>query len=183
MVDGSEIIAADSDTGTLDETSIARVGTVVRDDKATPLSYWTPGEYLHAAKYHAGTGPPNYYTLRRSVTSGLIVVTIYVYPMPTSNTTLYYTYSWFPAWLTTGTDETDWPNERLWLLTNALRIRLAAKDRDSTGVALYEPGFMAMVNRAYNQSRPNYMPIVQKPTEWIRPGKWNLDLMEKSYTS
>ncbi|MFA5163814.1 MAG: hypothetical protein WC441_04855 [Patescibacteria group bacterium] len=182
-VDGTVTFSASDDQQTLTDTGIIRIGTVIRTDRASPLEEWSLDEHLSASKYHAGTGPPNNYALRRGTASGLIAVDMYVYPKPSASTTLYYTYQSEPAWLTNNTDETDWPNNRLWLLIDALKTRLASADRDSGGAAMYSNDFMAKVGRAFNAARPSYMPVVAKPLECIRPGKWKLRDIEKEIIS
>jgi hypothetical protein len=60
----------------------------------------------------------------------------------------------------------------MFLLTEALRVRLSAIDRDSGGVALYGASFMSLVNRAMNNARVSFMPIVvqnQTINDWKTP--------------
>jgi len=180
-LDGTETFDADDDTETLTETNIIRVGTVVKSGRSVPLTYITPEEWLFNKRYHAGSGSPSKYTLRKYTSSGTIKVDMYLYPRPSAETTVYYTYQISPTILVDNSDTTDWPNTRMWLLTEALRIRLAAIDRDAAGVALYSPDFIGKVNTAFNRARPNYMPIIAKPLTWTKPGKWTLKDIKKTF--
>jgi hypothetical protein len=152
-----------------------RIGTVIRSTRSTPLEEIDKAEYLRLAKYHAGTGDPDKYCLEKTIdTDGATTITMYVYPNPTADITLYYSYYSPPTSVAT------WPNTRDWLLYDALKARLAARDRDSGGYALYNAEFMEKVNRAYNQARPSMMPMVARTPE---VGKWKLRDIEKVITS
>jgi hypothetical protein len=124
-------------------------------------------------KYHAANGSPMQYALRRFLdATGVIRTRLLLYPEPTSTTTLYYTWQAYPKVLSADADYTDWPDTRMFLLTEALRVRLSAIDRDSGGVALYGASFMSLVNRAMNNARVSFMPIVvqnQTITDWKTP--------------
>ncbi len=170
--DGSATFSAADDAEELDETNLVRVGTVIRTDKAAPLDEMNIDDWLFNKKYHTATGPPNSYALRKYTTAGLNLTEMLLYPNPAVETTLYYTYQVEPVTLSADGEKTDWPLSRMWLLAKALDIRLAAIDRDTAGVALYGSDFMALVNRAYNQARPSYKPIVARPV--VMSHKWRL---------
>ncbi len=154
----------DNNVETLSDTRINRMGIVVRTDRAPPLDEITLDEWLSKKKYHGATGPPTEYALRKSLSSGAPSIEMMVYPDPTTAITLYYTYRTYPLILANGTDVSEWPDTRVWLLTDALRTRLAEGDRDSGGAALYGADFMKKVNRAFAHARSSFMPIIAKPT-------------------
>lgn len=181
-IDGSHTFDADDDSETLDESNIERVGTVVHSTLSHPLSEWTLEDWRFNKTYHAGTGTPTHYALRKYVSSGDYAIDMHLYPCPVAETIVYYTYAIAPNTLVEDSDTTDWPTKRLWLLMEALKTRLAAIDKDPSGVALYGSGFMDKVNRAFNQSRPSYMPVIAKPFEVVKPGKWHLTDIEKSFS-
>lgn len=176
-----EYYSTTSTTFTADTDSSAvtgnRIGSVIRSTRSTPLEEIELDKYLLWSTYNAGTGEPNYYALKKSVSSGAVTTTMYIYPKPTADTTLYYTY-YLPA-----TSVTSWPNERDWLLYEALKARLASRDRDSAGHALYSADFMAKAQRAFNQARPSLRPIIAKPEYFTKPGKWRLNDINKTITS
>ena len=135
---------------------------MIRTDRSVPLDEVDMNEWLRLKKYHAGSGLPTQYTLQRYVddTNNAIRTRILIYPEPTASVTLYYTYQIYPKWLSSDSDITDWPDQRLHLLTQALRIRLSAQDRDSGGVALYGSEFKLLVDKAYGFSRPSNRPFI-----------------------
>lgn len=183
--DGQVIFAAgDSadDDVVLANTRLDRVGVLIRDDRVSPLDEITVEEWLYEKKYHASSGPPTHYALRKYLTSGAPTVEMLCYPSPTTAITLYYTWRNYPGILASAEDVAEWPDTRVWLLTDALRIRLAAADRDSGGVALYGAEFMKNVHRAFGHSRSSYMPIIAKPTYGYN-GKpiWKLRQIEKTF--
>jgi hypothetical protein len=100
-------------------------------------------------------------------------------PCPTTSITLYFNYKRYPSILSNNSDTTDWPTTRIWLLTEALRTRLNAKDTDASGMSLYNSEFMSKVNLAYNAARPSYMPVIAKPVVGTRPGKWSIDQLNR----
>lgn len=159
----------------LAETRIERVGTVWRGDRSTPLTEITPEEWLYRKRYEAATGPPTQYALRKYISSGLPKMMMLVYPCPTTSIMLYFNYKIYPAILTSDSDTTDWPTTRMWLLTEALRTRLNAKDTDASGMSLYASEFMSKVNHAYNAARPSYMPVIANPMVGARRGKWSVN--------
>jgi len=173
-VDGSATFSAADDQETLDETNIIRLGTVVRDDRSSPLDYIELEDWLHKKKYLAASGSPTMYAIRKYTSSGATKLDMHLYPNPSAEITLYYTYQLGPTELSESGDTTDWPNDRIWLLAEALRIRLATINRDVGGVVLYSADFQSKVNTAYNQARPNYMPVIARPLVSVRAGKWSI---------
>lgn len=168
-------VTLDNNFETLSDTRISRLGIVVRTDWATPLDEITLEEWLALKKYHGATGPPTQYALRKYMSSGAPKTEMLVYPDPTTAITLYYTFRTYPAILANASDVSEWPDTRVWLLTDALRIRLAEADRDSGGAVLYGADFMKKVYRAFAHSRPSFMPIIAKPTyAYNGKPKWKL---------
>jgi hypothetical protein len=164
----------------LGDTRIERVGVVLRSDSSTPLTEITTEEWLQKKRYHAATGPPTEYALRKYAVSGLPKTIMMVYPIPTTSITLYYTYKRYPAILANDSDTTDWPTTRIWLLAEALRTRLNVNDKDASGMALYSSEFMAKVNHAFSASRNSYMPVIAKPVHQVAPGKWHINEINRS---
>lgn len=154
--------SADDDV-VLTSTRLSRVGVVVRDDRAAPLDEITVEEWLFKKKNHAESGPPLEYALRKSLSDGAPAVEMLCYPSPTTEIVLYYTFRTYPAILANPTDVAEWSDTRIWLLTQALRMRLAEVDRDTGGAVLYGADFMKNVRRAVAHARSSYMPIVAKP--------------------
>ena len=179
--DGEATFAADDDDVTLTGTRLERVGIVNRDDRAAPLDEITLEEWLNKKKYYASTGPPTEYALRKSLVNGAPSVEMLCFPSPTAEVKLYYTWKNYPAILANAEDIAEWPDTRVWLLTDALRIRLAAADRDSGGVALYGTEFMKNVHRAFSHARTNYMPIIAKPMRRFN-GKLRCSLRDTGVT-
>jgi hypothetical protein len=72
----------------------------------------------------------------------------------------------------------------VWLLTDAIRIRLAEVDRDSGGAALYGADFMKKVHRAFGHARASFMPIIANQT-YRYDGKpaWDLKHLEVTIIS
>ena len=187
--DGTITIATDDEDYLLSETNISKIGDIIRPDRSTPLILMTGGidEWMRKTKITSSaiTGAPTHYACRKYVASGLIRMEVLVWPKPTSSEngdTYYYPYHQLPAILDLATDETDWPNYRMWLLEEALDIRLSSSKKDIAGVSLQTPEFMALVNRAIADSRTSYMPIQAKPFELVKPGKWPLSQMEKTFS-
>lgn len=162
------------DQKTLAESSIVRLGNVIRADYSQPLEEIEHEEWLWNKRYEASTGPPTQYALRKWASSGLPKMDMLVYPMPTTSIMLYFTYQVAPNTLTNNSDTTDWPNDRIWLLTEALRTRLNANDKDASGMALHSSEFMTKVNLAMSHARPSFMPVVAKPVVMGKPGKWSI---------
>lgn len=170
-VDGRITLATDDDDyvckNSSDEviTNISKIGTVLRDDCFTPLNMMPggPDEWMLKRTVEGWSGSPTQYTTRKYVTDGLYRIDMLVYPCPGSGQNgdyLYFPYEKLPEELALDTDETDWPNHLLWLLEEALDIRIAAGKKDTTGVALQTPEFMMLVNKAIGDSRNSYMPVI-----------------------
>ncbi|HEB28408.1 MAG TPA: hypothetical protein ENI05_11645 [Porticoccus sp.] len=157
-------VTIDNNVETLSDTRISRLGIVVRTDRPPPLDEITLEDWLQKKRYHGATGPPTEYALRKTLSSGAPSIEMLVYPDPTTAITLHYTYRTYPAILTNASDVAEWPDTRVWLLTDALRVRLAQVDRDSKGAVLYGADFMKKVYRAFAHARSSYMPIIAKPT-------------------
>lgn len=162
------------DQKTLAESSIIRVGNVIRADYSPPLEEIEQEEWLRLKRFRAATGPPTRYALRKWASAGLPKMDMLVYPMPTTSIMLYFTYQVAPNTLSNDSDTTDWPNDRIWLLTEALRTRLNANDKDVSGMALYSSEFMTKVHLAFSHSRASFMPVVAKPVVMGKPGKWSI---------
>ena len=162
----------------LGESQIERVGTVLRSDLDSPLEEISLEEWLHLKRFNAGTGSPTKYALRKYSSAGLPKIIMCVYPCPTSVITLYYPYKKYPTVLTSDSDTTDWPTNRLYLLTEALKSRIKSKDP----MALYGTEFMTKVNMALGASRNSYMPIIAKPLYEGRPGKWHINELNRFNT-
>ncbi len=177
-------VTVDNNVETLSDTRLSRIGILTRDDRAAPLDEITVEEWLHKKKYYATTGPPTEYALRKSMSSGAPSIEMMVYPDPTTALTMYYTYRVYPALMANPTDIAEWPDTRVWLLTDALRMRLAQGDRDTGGAVLYGADFMSKVKRAFTHSRSSYMPIIAKPTFGIdgKP-RWGLNCVEVNIVS
>ncbi len=174
----------DNNVETLSDTRLSRVGILVRTDRASPLDEITVEEWLYKKKYYAQAGPPLEYALRKSMSSGAPSIEMMVYPDPTTALTMYYTYCAYPAIMANASDVAEWPDTRVWLLTEALRVRLAQVDRDTAGVILYGADFMSKVKRAFTHSRSSYMPIIAKPTFGVcgKP-RWGLSCVEVNIIS
>jgi len=153
-----------TDDGDSNIGNIGQVGDIIRTNRTTPLTEMAGGinEWLFRTKTVTRTGWPEEYAMRPYVSSGLILKELLVDPKPTSAENgdyLYFTYFLLPAELAESTDETDWPNYRLWLLEEALDKRNAAAKRDSLGVALQTSEFTALINKAMKDARPSYIPL------------------------
>ena len=135
-------------------------------------------------RYHADSGNPTKYALQRYIddSSNAIRTRLLLYPKHTSSVTLYYTYQVYPKWMASDTEYTDWPDTRLHLLTQALRVRLLAQDRDIDEYALFSTPFQQMVDKAYAFSRPSNRPfIADKSTysDWKTP----ISKIEKTFVT
>ncbi len=157
-------VTIDNNVETLSDTRLSRTGIVARSDRAAPLDEITLEEWLFKKKNYGATGPPLEYAFRKYLSSGAPKTEMMVYPDPVAAITLYYSYRTYPAILTNPTDVAEWPDTRIWLLTDALRVRLSEVDRDTGGAVLYGADFMKKVNRALGHARPSYMPIIAKQT-------------------
>lgn len=195
-VDGSATITANTDSVTLAQSNIWKIGSLIRTDRAVPLDEIDQDEWLRLRTYHQGTGAPTHYALQREYvafddgsssssaddTAAHLQINVLVYPKPTANTILYYTYRVHPVILSSDSDTTDWPDTRMHLLTQALRIRVAAQDRDAGGVALYSEDFRRMVEKAYAQARPSFRPFVAMASTY-QDHKTPLRRIEKTVVS
>jgi hypothetical protein len=65
--------------------------------------------------------------------------------------------------MTATTDVVEWPDNRKWLLFEALKKRLAEEDRDMRGAVLYGSEFMQMVGRAFSGGRLSNRPVMVQP--------------------
>lgn len=171
------------DNTALANTRIWRIGSVIRTDWSVPLDEITHDEWIRLHRYHAGTGKPTQYSLQRYVddTNNAVKTRLLLYPEPTATQTMYYTYQVYPKWLSSDSDITDWPDTRLHLLTQALRIRLSAQDRDTGGVALYSSEFRMMVEKAMAFARPSNRPFIANRST-ARDWKTNIQNIEKTFT-
>jgi len=166
------IAMADTDVDyTLSQKNIQQLGQLVRTTSPTPLKIITGGldEWLQLNKSSAQSGMPNQYTIRKSVnSSGEIETELLVYPTPADTETLYYSYRILPSKLVELSDIADWPDARLWLLDEALDVRVNSGKKDTTGLALESADFMAKIQRAMLDSRTSYMPVPLEPPSSLR---------------
>lgn len=139
-----------------------RIGGVYRTDRMVSLEEISLDEWQQLHVTQRATGAPNLYAVRESVSSGTMKLELCVYPAPTAATYLYFTYQAVPTILSGSSDATDWPDKLVWLLSEALKVRLSQKDRDSGGAALYGADFQQKVNLALAGCRPSFMPIKGK---------------------
>jgi hypothetical protein len=151
------------DRKTLTQTRVKKLGPVFRSDSATPLTEYSENEWLTDKRILGSTGVPLRYALGRYLSSGTPLTEMYVYPEATSSTVLYFTYESYPLIMTATTDVVEWPDNRKWLLFEALKKRLAEDDRDMRGAVLYGSEFMQMVGRAFGGSRLSSRPIIMQP--------------------
>jgi hypothetical protein len=133
---------------------------VYRIDSASPLTELTEQEWLIEKKYHAGTGSPERYALGRYLVTGVPITELFVYPEATSSTILYFTWESYPLIMTSISDVVEWPDNRKWLLFEALKKRLAEEDRDMRGAVLYGSEFMQMIGRAFAGGRLSNRPVI-----------------------
>ena len=159
-IDGSHTFDAADDQETLDEANIAQVGSVITTNRYTPLTEIALEEWLLLKRSYGNSGTPDRYAVRRYSSSGTVVIDMYLYPAPSAETVVYYSSRIGANELVNDSDQTTWPSSRSWLLTDALRTRLAATNRDVTGAALYGSDFMAKVYRSLGSSRASLKPIV-----------------------
>lgn len=177
--------AAGTATKEIDNTALLndriwRIGSVIRTDRSTPLDEITQDEWVQLRRYNAGAGNPTQYSLQRFTDDDGIRTRILLYPKPSTSQILYYTYQTYPKVLSADGDYTDWPDTRLHLLTQAIRVRISAQDRDSGGVALYSNDFRQMVSKAMAFARPSNKPfIAQRSTA----NDWNTSIqnIEKTF--
>lgn len=151
-------------TDSLDQSisNIANIGNIYTSDRFCPLEEITLDDWMFLYNTQNSTGQPLKYALRKYATDGSVLMEMLFYPTPTSGENgdyLYYAYKITPNELTLSTDKTDWPTNRLWLLEEALELRIASGKRDNAGVMLEGADFMALVNKAIADCRVSYMPI------------------------
>ena len=192
--DGSVTLVASDDDYDLttsnagDDNEIAKVGTVIRTDRRSPLEEIPIEEWLSLLRVSGATGSPDFYALRRKVTSGtgITITEMLVYPNPTSSEAgniLYFTYKVPPIILNAADDVTDWPTDRLWLFRAAVSVRITKKDRDAGGFALYSADFQKLINQAFAYARPSYMPVPVFPVNTSVRGRRIIDNVKINITS
>jgi hypothetical protein len=151
------------DRKVLTQTRVKKIGSMLRSDSATPLTELTGEEWMTNKRVLAATGTPTQYVLTRYLATGLPTTEIFVYPECTTSTTLYFTWESYPLIMTATTDVVEWPDNKKWLLFEALKKRLAEDDRDMRGAVMYGSEFMQMVGRAFGGSRLSNRPIIMQP--------------------
>jgi len=97
----------DNDYESLSDTRLDRIGVLVRTDRSTPLDEITVDDWLLEKQYHAGTGIPHSYALRKGTSSGDISLELLVYPEPSAAVTMYYTWRAHPLELSDGAGQAD----------------------------------------------------------------------------
>jgi len=160
--DGTITLVEDDEDYTFGTTNVSKIGDIYHEDRTVPLESITIEDWMQLAKTNAQSGFPTQYALSKDVASGEETLEILLYPNPSSaevDDTLYFTYWKYPIALSSGSDVTDWPDYRLWLLEEALEARIASMQRDRSGVALESPDFMLLARKAFADARPSYMPI------------------------
>ena len=157
--DGSVAMAASTKTYALDETGIDRLGTVERSDNTLSLDEVSVEDWLHIDTTTSQTGKPTCYAVEPSMSNGTPSLTMLVYPTPTAIETLYYSYFRRPTEMSAAADYADWPDDRLWLVEEALEKRQAAGKKDVTGWSLHNADFMSKVYHALGNARGSYKPI------------------------
>lgn len=148
----------DFDTSTPDTLTSDDAGGDTMDPSPATLS----------SKTIANSGEPTHYALRKYVnSSGEVKGELLLVPNPTTARRLYYCYFLLPAKLVNDSDVCDWPDSRLWLLEEALDIRLNSGKKDASGLALESADFMGKVRKAMSDTRSSYMPMpVREMTDW-----------------
>jgi len=157
--DGEVAMIVGTDSYILSETGIDRIGTVEKSDNTLPLCEMSVEDWLERSTTVEQTGTPTSFAIEQSMTNGASSSTMLVYPTPTEIETLYYTYFRRPAEMAIDADYADWPDDRAWLVEEALEKRLAAGKKDVTGWSLHDADFMAKVLRAAGNARGSYKPI------------------------
>jgi len=153
--DGSVAMIASTAEYILDEAGINSIGTVERADNTLPLDEIGIEDWLHHTTT-SQTGSPNAYAIEPT---GAMTLKMLVHPTPTEVETLYYTYYRRPTELSGASDGVDWPDDRIWLIEEALEKRLAAGKKDTTGWSLHSADFMQKVYTALGNARGSYKPI------------------------
>lgn len=155
--DGSAAITSATDEYTLDETNIDRIGIVERASSTVSLEEIPVEEWLSRKRTISSTGTPTHYAIEKTLSGGVTVVKLLLYPAPTESETLYYSYYRKPEPMVSDSDVMDWPDTRVWLFTNAVDYLMANKD--TSGFSLHSPEFMKEVNNAASDARGSYKPI------------------------
>ena len=158
--DGSQAITSDADIYVLNESNIDSLGIVERSGTTLSLDEISVEEWLAKKRALTATGLPSYYAVEKGLSGGVTTVSMLLYPYPTSNETLYYSYKRKPATMADDDDICDWPVSRMWLLTNALEYIMAQPARKI--YSLHQPEFMEKVYSALGDTRGSYMPIKVK---------------------
>jgi len=160
--DGSQAIVSGTDEYTLDETGIDSLGMVTRSGTTVALEEISVAEWLDKKTSLDGTGTPSEYAVEKGVASGATTVKLLLYPEPTASETLYYSYRRKPVRMTVDASVADWPDNRVWLLANALEYIMAQPNHHI--YSLHNPEFMEKVYTALGNSRASYMPIKVRDT-------------------
>jgi hypothetical protein len=155
--DGSAAITSATDEYTLDETGIDRIGIIERASSTISLEEIPTEEWLSRKRTLSSTGTPTHYAVEKTLTGGVTVLKLLLYPFPTESETLYYSYYRKPVPMVSDSDIADWPDTRIWLITNAVDYIMANKD--TSGFSLHSPEFMKEVNNAMIDARGSYKPI------------------------
>lgn len=158
--DGEQAIVSGTDEYTLSETGIDSLGIVARSGTTLALDEITAEEWLGEKTSFAMTGLPSKYAVEKGVSAGSTVINLLLYPEPTSSETLYYSYRRKPVRMSDDVYNADWPDSRVWLLSNALEYIMAQPSRSI--YSLHNPEFMEKVYSALGNSKASYMPIKVK---------------------
>jgi len=164
--DGSQAIVSGTNSYTLNESNIDSLGAVEREDTTLALDEISVEEWLGRTKNLSATGLPSCYAVEKGLSGGVTTVTMLLYPSPTSSETLYYSYRRKPSIMSDDTDICDWPDSRMWLLTNALEYIMAQPANHI--YSLHNPEFMEKVYSALGDTRGSYMPIKVKEVHSTR---------------
>jgi hypothetical protein len=148
------------DRKVLTQTRVKKIGTLFRSDSVTPLTEISRDDWAANKRVLASTGTPSQYFVSRYLATGVPVTELFIYPEATSSTILYFTWESYPLIMTATTDVVEWPDNRKWLLFEALKKRLAEEDRDMRGAILYGSEFMQMVGRAFSGGRLSNRPVI-----------------------
>ena len=157
--DGSFATVSGTSEYLLDESNIDRIGTVERSDVVVSLDEITIEDWHRITRTTTSTGSPTCYAVEKLAVNTIPAVKMLVYPTPTSAETIYYTYFRRPIEMYNDTDYADWSADKLWLLEDALAMRLAKDKKDTTGWSLHSADFMAKVYTAIGNDRGSYKPI------------------------
>ena len=159
--DGSQGISSGDDDYTLSETGIDRLGILLRADNTLPLDEISVEEWLRKKKNLDYSGTPTMYALDKTLSGGVIIVKLLLFPEPTATETLYYSYYRKPVEMDSDSDVVDWPRSRIWLLNNAFEY-IFTGDNIRSIYSLHDPPFMAKVHSALGDAKASYLPIKTK---------------------